>query len=138
MPHQPLDDDVMECLMVLTAEMLGLPAHLCGKRHCRRDRRCHYWGIAAGAPHCLADLTPEQRRAYDALFAAVVETHGFVMADAHWLPSPDPELRELEEASLDVATAAIGMHRPNRRPMRRWLQAQRDGETAAPAPDASA
>ncbi len=62
-----IDDYGRLALRVRTAEMLGLPARVCGMRSCRRKRSCGFAFIATRLPVCSTMLTEEQRKAHDEL-----------------------------------------------------------------------
>jgi len=55
-------------LRLRTAEMLGLPARVCGVRNCRRKRSCLLVFTHNRLPLCYTMLTDEEREAQDELF----------------------------------------------------------------------
>ena len=55
-------------LRLRTAEMLGLPARVCGVRNCRRKRSCLLVFTHNRLPLCYTMLSDEERKAHDALF----------------------------------------------------------------------
>ncbi len=55
-------------LRLRTAEMLGLPARVCGVRNCRRKRSCLMVFDHNRLPLCYTMLTEEERKAHDEFF----------------------------------------------------------------------
>jgi hypothetical protein len=55
-------------LRLRTAEMLGLPASVCGVRNCRRTRSCLLVFTHNRLPFCYTMLTEDERKAHDEFF----------------------------------------------------------------------
>jgi len=55
-------------LRLRTAEMLGLPARVCGVRNCRRTRSCLLVFTHNRLPLCYTMLTEDERKAHDEFF----------------------------------------------------------------------
>ena len=55
-------------LRLRTAEMLGLPARVCGVRNCRRTRSCLLVFTHNRLPFCYTMLTEDERKAHDEFF----------------------------------------------------------------------
>ncbi|MBW8444426.1 MAG: hypothetical protein K0M49_02240 [Arenimonas sp.] len=122
------DDDVREQLMARTAELLGVPARACPIRACWRNGACRYVSVKTcpSLPACLHWLPEAERAGFDALYVRVRAAFFIVAMEAEPLPSPDPEMRELQDAALEIA-ATVLCHDPANRPVvRRWIRRRRD------------
>ena len=86
-----------------TAELLALPQMVCRRRDCRRRNKCFWRFTAIREPCCLRNLTPEQRRVFDAVYLeARGALHCLGRFDMMFL-SPQPFYREYENAAVEIA-----------------------------------
>lgn len=88
-----------------TADMLALPHMACWRRDCRRRNRCYWHFASRGEPCCLKNLTKDERRAFDELYADAV------LVRDNWrglnlIPATQRK-RDLRDAAFAIVRAAL-------------------------------
>lgn len=122
------DDVIRQQLMARTAELLGVPARACSVRACQRNGACRYvdLDVSPSLPWCLHLLTEDERAGFDALYVRVRAAFFILANDVEPLPSPDPEMREMQDAALEIAATVLCNNPANRPVVRRWIRRRRD------------
>jgi hypothetical protein len=123
-----IDDDIQEPLMARTAELLGVPVRACPVRACWRSGACRYVDpdTAPFRPWCVHQLTETERAGFEALYVRVRAAFFILMMEAEPHPSPDPEIRELQDAALEIVATVLCSNPDNRPVVRRWIRRRRD------------
>ncbi len=93
---------VKTMIMAHTAEMLAVPHRVC-RRDCRRKKRCRWHFKTTGEPCCLSQLTTEQRRLFDELYAVALDIRDNGGRMGLMYAWPDPAQRALQDAGVEIA-----------------------------------
>lgn len=123
-----LDLEGRQALAHLAATVLLFPGRHCRIGRCRRSGTCTM-SYSGGQPCCLDALPPDARAIHRALYAETVqqfERFGSRMAIEPL--SPDPDVRELQEAASAIVLAAF---RDDHDLSRRFLSERRSRDAAA-------
>lgn len=108
MSRKPKEFSTIRLARVL--ELLAVPQMLCRRRSCRRKGRCSWHFRSTGERCCMRNLNAEQRALVEAIHDKTSMIIYFGRAEKELYASEWSELRDLEDAAVEVARCVCPDH----------------------------